>query len=85
VRIALTVTAVLLLLVAAGAPHAHGGDPGAHACLACVVAAGEPFEAATLAPQPLPPVSVLDDVAPESPVTGAPLGAVPGQSPPVRS
>ncbi len=74
---------ILLVLATAGAPHVHGSALGSHACLACVAAGGE--EAAPESPDVAPrslAVAAIADPAPESPVTGAPLGAVPGQSPP---
>lgn len=67
----------------AWAPHVHAGPRGAHECAACVVrgaeaASSEPVE---LAP---PFVAFVEaSAAPvEAPPAGAPLGAIPGQSPP---
>jgi hypothetical protein len=84
------VRAVLALavafLVASGAvvPHAHAGASGSQSCQACVVGTGEAAGSAT--PDLVPPgmVAVEAPAAPgPAPVFGAPLGAVPGQSPPL--
>jgi hypothetical protein len=84
VRAVLALAVVLLLASGAVAPHAHAGPLGSHACLACVAGSGE--EAASAAPDLAPPQMVAVE-APASPglapVLGAPLGAVPGQSPPL--
>ncbi len=83
VRGVLALASVLLVLVSAAVPHVHTSALGSHACLACVAAGGA--EAVTAAPDVAPrPVfaAPLAEAAPEAPVTGAPLGAVPGQSPP---
>jgi len=74
----------LAVLVAAGSPHAHAGR--AHAderCAACVVRAADAVgdEVLDLAPASVPAGEVV--LAPGlAPVTGAPQGAIPGQSPP---
>jgi hypothetical protein len=84
VRGLVALASALLILVSATAPHVHSSALGTHACLACVAAGGE--EAAPTSPDVAPRRVVaapLDECAlPEPPVTGAPLGAVPGQSPP---
>ena len=74
------------VLLASGAvlPHGHGGPYGAHSCLACATASGE--EAASATAELVPPRGVAAKApAPPRPaaVLGAPLGAVPGQSPPL--
>ena len=83
-RALLSVMAILLVLATAVAPHVHGGELGRHACVACVIASGcEPASAET--PDVAPLDVTADEVALEpgvSPVSGRPLGAVPGQSPP---
>lgn len=83
VRALLAAAAILLVLATEFAPHTHQGPLGRHACVACTAAAGE--EAACASPDVAPARVVAADLpravhAP--PVTGAPLGAVPGQSPP---
>lgn len=83
VRALLATAAILLVLVTGVAPHTHEGKLGRHACIACVTAGGE--EAASAAPDVAPRQllpSAVPQAAPATPVTGAPLGAVPGQSPP---
>jgi hypothetical protein len=84
VRAFLAISTAVLLLLGAVTPHHHAATGGAHECVACTV--GGSLEARdatpTLSP-PLPgPVAVAVDPA-EVPGTGFPLGAVPGQSPPV--
>ena len=83
VRGLLALSSALLVLVSATVPHIHDSALGSHACLACVAAGGE--EAAPTSPDVASRAvfaAPLAEVAPEPPVTGAPLGAVPGQSPP---
>ncbi len=82
-RGALALGIALLVLTTAAAPHAHGTTLGTHACIACVAAGATEAHAETpdLAPRPLSePAPRLRPAG--SPVAGAPLGAVPGQSPP---
>ncbi len=83
VRFVFAIATAVLVLLAAGAPHAHDGRLGTHACAACLAAGAEAASCETpdVAPRRLV-VAALPQVAPEPPVTGAPLGAVPGQSPP---
>ncbi len=81
-RAVLAIAAVLLVLVAVVAPHHHGGAYGDHACAACVFQGGESAHSETPDVSPSPvvagaPAALVAQVAP-----GAPLGAVPGQSPP---
>jgi hypothetical protein len=82
VRALLAAAAILLVLLTAVAPHAHEGTLGRHACVACTAAAGEEAGRATIDVAPKPVVAAVTQPAPEPPVTGAPLGAIPGQSPP---
>lgn len=75
----------LFLVFSAGAHHVHEGHGtrSAEHCMACAARhAALPGEAAPdLAPAPTPEAEA--QLAPGlAPVTGAPLGAVPGQSPP---
>lgn len=85
-RVVLAIAAIVLVLTAAVAPHVHEGRLGSHACLACVAAGGEEAAPQTpdVAPRPLPAADVVL-AAPAAPVTGKPLGAVSGQSPPARA
>jgi len=83
-RAALALAAVLAVLATAAAPHHHAGALGSHACAACVTRGAEP--ARDEAPDVAPPATRerLAPAAPgPAPVAGAPLGAVPGQSPPL--
>ena len=83
VRALLAVAAILLVLVTGVAPHTHDGALGRHACVACAAAGSE--EAACASPDVAPRQLVVASITcdpPAPPVTGAPLGAVPGQSPP---
>jgi hypothetical protein len=83
VRAVFAAALAVLVLVTASAPHAHETPLGRHACAACVAAGGEEAVCAApdVAPRPVVPVAVADEL-PAPPVTGLPLGAVPGQSPP---
>jgi hypothetical protein len=81
-RAVLAATLVLLLTAAVAVPHVHAA-PSSEECAACVVRAGEVPESQVpvLSPLPLAAGEVL--LAPQSrPGEGAPLGAIPGQSPP---
>jgi hypothetical protein len=83
VRGLVALASALLILASATAPHVHNTALGTHACLACVAAGGEAAAPASPDVAPRRFFSVpLVEAAPEPPVTGAPLGAVPGQSPP---
>jgi hypothetical protein len=77
--------AVFLLVVAAG-PHVHTGPHGADDCAVCVA------RHADVASPRMPDVAPVRFVCGEPvaaptapPVSGAPLGAIPGQSPPHAS
>lgn len=79
---ALALTVVLAL--AAAAPHVHLTPQGGEECAVCLVRAGGDVarcQVPDLAPSDLPVGDAAPSPAP-SPVCGAPLGAVPGQSPP---
>ncbi|MFY3744891.1 hypothetical protein ACOQFB_13355 [Anaeromyxobacter sp. Red801] len=74
----------LFLVFAAGGHHVHAPGPhGADHCAVCAVRSADVAhdETPDVAPRP-----VLEDVVEPArglaPVLGAPLGAVPGQSPP---
>ena len=80
----LQLVAVLSVLAAAASPHVHAGHPPAdEPCPACLVRGAD--VPGPVVPDLAPPVSPAEAVTPVpglAPVTGAPLGAVPGQSPP---
>jgi len=83
-RAALALLGVLAVLATAVAPHHHGGALGSHACAACVTRGGEP--ARDEAPDVAPPATHARLVASpprQATASGAPQGAVPGQSPPL--
>jgi hypothetical protein len=85
-RAVLAAIFALFLLVLAAGPHVHADANGADGCAVCVARhADVPVDATPeLAPRDAPTA----DAVPEpglSPVVGAPLGAVPGQSPPRAS
>jgi hypothetical protein len=75
----------LALLATVAAPHVHAAS-GTDECAVCVL---RHTDAATVeVPDVAPAVHAAGDVvlAPGfPPVTGAPLGAIPGQSPPARA
>jgi hypothetical protein len=89
-RTCLAAALAALVALAAARPHVHEGvaSPG-HAdapCAVCQLRAAEP--AAAPAPDVAPPaVAAVDLATPPGlpPVSGAPLGATPGQSPPPRA
>ena len=82
-RAALAIATVVLVLLTAAAPHSHASHLGQHGCAACVTAGGE--EAVRHTPRVAPLAAPAADVLTEPravPASGAPLGAIPGQSPP---
>jgi hypothetical protein len=84
VRTAVAIALLVFVLLGAAAPHEHGGSFGAHACAACLAAGAEEARAATpeVAPRELWAAAAPWPAA-LSRAVGAPLGAVPGQSPPL--
>ena len=83
-RTVLALAVAVLVASGAVAPHAHAGPLGSQGCQACVVGSG--VEAGSAVPDlaPLPRVAESAPGSPgPAPVFGAPLGAVPGQSPPL--
>jgi hypothetical protein len=73
----------LFLVFTAGAPHLHDGPHGAEHCEACVARHADVPRGETPDLAPLPALAVELQLEPGlAPVTGAPLGAIPGQSPP---
>ncbi len=84
VRVLVAIATAALLLVGVAAPHHHAGHAGAHECVACTV--GGALEATDATPEvaPAPATDLVAAAVPRSvPAAGAPLGAVPGQSPPL--
>ena len=85
VRFLVAIATAAVLLAGVAAPHHHAASGGVHECVACTV--GGALEARDTTPRLAPPPPVLVAVAVSSatgPVPGFPLGAVPGQSPPLR-
>jgi hypothetical protein len=83
VRILVAIATAAMLLVGVAAPHHHAASGGVHECVACTVGGALEARAATPRLVPPPPVGVAAAIEPATePVTGFPLGAVPGQSPP---
>ncbi len=82
-RALVAATLALLVLAAAGVPHEHVRAHAADECIACAVGQGD---AARVETPDLAPVAVVEAAPAEqpgpAPVTGAPAGAIPGQSPP---
>lgn len=78
------VTLLLALVAGAVAPHHHDARGGHDACVACTVGGALEARDATpvLSPPAARPVAARTFLAAD-PVTGAPLGSVPGQSPPL--
>jgi hypothetical protein len=85
-RAVLAAILALFLLVLAAGPHVHAGPHGADGCAVCVARhADVPTDATPeLAPREVPTSDAVLEPG-LSPVVGAPLGAVPGQSPPSAS
>ena len=82
-RAALAILAVLLLVAGLAAPHHHDAPGGSHECVACAASgAGEARDETPRLDGPAPAPERVPAVPGPAPVTGAPLGAVPGQSPP---
>jgi len=84
-RVLVAATLALLLTATVAAPHVHAA-PSGEECAACVVRSGE--EAESKSPGLVPLQLALGELvaAPRSlPRDGAPLGAIPGQSPPPRA
>jgi hypothetical protein len=81
-RAVLAATLALLLTAIVVAPHVHAA-PAGEECAVCVARGGEASESQTPVLSPLPLALGELVVAPVSlPRDGAPLGAIPGQSPP---
>jgi hypothetical protein len=83
VRALLAIAAAVLVLLVGAAPHAHDGQLGTHACVACCVAGGEAARSASPDVSPSAHPCGAAPVVPAPVVAaGFPRGAVPGQSPP---
>ena len=80
-RALLAAALALGLVLAAAVPHGHAASHGE--CAVCVARQGDVARSET---PDLEPGALLPDAVPQppaaSPVSGAPLGAIPGQSPP---
>ncbi|HUL59250.1 MAG TPA: hypothetical protein VLU43_08250 [Anaeromyxobacteraceae bacterium] len=82
-RTALALALAALFTVLAAAPHVHAGPRGVDECATCAVRDAD--VARSEIPDLAPPGDVTGEppaVSGPAPVTGAPLGAIPGQSPP---
>jgi hypothetical protein len=86
VRFALAIFLATFVLLGAAAPHEHGSALGTHACAACVTAGAEEARGETpdVSPRPHAAAAARDAYMPLI-ARGAPLGAIPGQSPPAAS
>jgi len=87
VRLVFAALVTLSVLAAAVSPHAHlGGSHSQERCAACVVRAADAVscDVPDLEPIEVPAGEAASAPGP-SPVTGAPQGAVPGQSPPAAA
>jgi hypothetical protein len=73
----------LFLVLTAAAPHVHTGPHGSEDCAVCVVRHADAARTETPDVAPVPVVAASPERAPVLPhLGGAPLGAIPGQSPP---
>ncbi len=83
-RAVVAILSAVLVLAGAAAPHHHAGTRGVHGCVACVTRNAEPAHDETPRTALQPPLLGLAQLEPESIASrGAPLGAIPGQSPPL--
>lgn len=72
-----------LVVASAASPHVHAGAQGDHDCPACVARGADEARCETPDVAPVGAPLPVDAAAPvRSRPVGAPLGAVPGQSPP---
>lgn len=82
-RLVLATLFAVYIAVVAAMPHGHGGHHDRHDCVACTTAGSLAWEPEL--PDVAPSAVSIEDVAAEPrsvAASGAPLGAVPGQSPP---
>ena len=83
VRAVLAILACLLVAASAAAPHHHDSRLGDHGCAACVSSGAEVARDETPSVEAREGMPEAPHPAPGlAPVAGAPMGAVPGQSPP---
>jgi hypothetical protein len=84
-RFLVAIATAAVLVVGVAAPHHHAASGGVHECVACTVGGAMEARDATPVISPPPPVRVAMAASPATATTaGFPLGAVPGQSPPLR-
>ena len=84
-RLLVAIATAAMLLVGMAAPHHHAASGGVHECVACTVGGALEARDATPRVPPPPPVQVARATGPAAgQAAGFPLGAVPGQSPPLR-
>jgi hypothetical protein len=82
-RALVAATLALMVVLAAGVPHDHVRGHGATDCIACAVGQGDAARDETPDVAPATVVATTSPSRPAAaPVSGAPLGAIPGQSPP---
>lgn len=82
-RAVLATALSLFLVLSALGPHVHLGAHGVEECAVCVARGAAPVSSSTPDVAPVAVPAGLAVLAPGlPPVDGAPLGAVPGQSPP---
>ncbi len=82
-RALLAATLAVLVVLAAAVPHEHLRTHGAADCIACAVGQGDAARDETPDVAPATVISAAPAAEPQAaPVSGAPLGAIPGQSPP---
>lgn len=83
-RLLVAIAIAAVLLVGVAAPHHHAPSGGVHECVACAVGGSLEARDATPGLSPPPPGRGAVAAHPDAdPVTGFPMGAVPGQSPPL--
>ena len=83
-RLLVAIATVAVLLAGVAAPHHHAGSGGVHECVSCTVGGALEARDATPSLSPPPPVQVAVATGPAADqAAGFPLGAVPGQSPPL--
>ncbi len=85
-RAIVAATLALLVVLAAGVPHEHVRSHAVASCIACAVGQGNAAhdETPDVAPATVITAAPVREPGP-APVSGAPLGAIPGQSPPAGS
>jgi hypothetical protein len=86
-RSLLAAALAVFMVGAAMGPHHHLGPQGDHDCVACQARGAEEARSETpdVAPERVRFLGLVPLVPVEAPPTGAPLGAIPGQSPPAAA